>query len=249
MNLKVKKVSKYFDGITALEDFSCSVNSGEIVGLIGPNGAGKTTLFNVITGFIRPDNGLALFNDFDLNKMSPFRINQLGIARTFQEIRLIRRLSVIENVLLSFRDHPGDSLLSSFIAMKAISRIEDNNIHIAEKLLEKAGLDKKKYVQAEDLSYGQQKILSILCCLASNAELLLLDEPVAGVAPELLKIVLDIIQELALQGKSIIIIEHNMEVIMNICEKVIFMDSGRNICEGTPEAVRNDPKVIEAYIN
>ncbi|MEW5925157.1 MAG: ABC transporter ATP-binding protein [Candidatus Zixiibacteriota bacterium] len=248
MFLEIKKICRYFNGITALEDFSTSISSGEIVGLIGPNGAGKTTLFNVITGFLKPDSGTISFNNIDLIKTPPFKIYRLGITRTFQEIRLIRGLKVVDNILLSFRGHPGDSLLSSFAAFKAVSKREHDHILIAKSLLEKAELVEKTNVLAEDLSYGQQKLLSILCCLASDAELLLLDEPIAGIAPEFVNTILAIIRELAAQNKAIIIIEHNMDIILNMCNRVIFMDSGRKICEGPPDIIRNDPKVIEAYI-
>ncbi|TAL67858.1 MAG: ABC transporter ATP-binding protein [Bacteroidetes bacterium] len=246
--LLVNNLKKRFDGIIALDNFSCNVNQSEILGLIGPNGAGKTTLFNAITGFANTETGTIYFKTKKLTKRIPYNIFALGIARTFQDLRLIRQMTVLDNVLLSFKRQAGESLWNIFFRNSKTKRVEAKNIKKAVLLLEYAGLTDKKDDLANDLSYGQQKLLSIICCLASDAELLLLDEPVAGINPEKIKKILSIILEQKKKGKTIVLIEHNMDVVMDICDRVVFMDAGQKICEGSPETVRNNPEVIQAYL-
>jgi len=247
--LEVQKLEKSFDGIRALADFSCSLRQGEILGLIGPNGAGKTTLLNVISGFLAPESGRALFRGKTLLGLPPHKIATTGIARTFQKLRLIRQVSVLDNVLLSFRNQPGERLSNVFFRWKNSKEQEAANRKEAMSLLEEAGLTEKANEPAEDLSYGQQKLLSLVCCLAAKGDLLLLDEPVAGIAPEMIEKILGIIRNLPNKGKSVILIEHNLDAMMQVCDRVIFMDAGAKLSEGTPEEVRDDPRVIEAYID
>jgi ABC-type branched-subunit amino acid transport system ATPase component len=235
--------------VTALDNFSCKVNVGEIFGLIGPNGAGKTTLFNVITGFLKPENGNVFFKNKDITENPPYRIRRAGISRTFQKIRLIRQISVLDNVLLSFPDQSGEYLRTLFFKPAKWKTIENDNEKEALDLLEYAGLDEKTDVPASDLSYGQQKLLSIVCCLAADPEILLLDEPVAGLNPNMIEKILNIVKEQAKNGKTILFIEHNIDAVMQICDRVVFMDMGRLISEGPPSKVRQDPNVIEAYLD
>jgi ABC-type branched-subunit amino acid transport system ATPase component len=242
-------LSKTFDGVTALADFSGAVRGGEILGLIGPNGAGKTTFFHVASGFIRPDRGTVVFGGRLLTGWPPYKIARLGIARTFQDLRLIHRLNVLDNVLLAFPNQPGERLWNVFFRWRTVSARERENRKVAVSLLEHAGLEKKANDPAEALSYGEQKLLTLMCCLATGADLLLLDEPVAGIAPAMIDRILAIIRGLPRQGKSVILIEHNLDAIMQVCDRVIFMDAGRKVSEGTPAEVRNDPRVIEAYID
>ncbi len=247
--LDMKNLNKHFDGVRALDGFSCVLDEGEILGVIGPNGAGKTTLFNVLTGFIPPDNGRVLLQGNDLTRLPAHKRAQLGIARTFQNLRLIRRLSVLENVLLFFKDQPGERLSNLFLRRGMCRAQETQNREKALSLLQQIGLERKAHDPADALSYGQQKLLSIVCCLAADARVLLLDEPVAGIAPEMIEKILGVIQDLPKQGKSVMLIEHNLDAVMQVCHRVIFMDAGAKVSEGTPQEVRDDPRVIEAYID
>jgi len=245
---EITGVAKHFDGVKALDGFSCEVRSGEILGLVGPNGAGKTTLFNVVNGLLPADGGSVQFKGQELLGRAPHQIANLGIARTFQECRLIRRIRVIENVLFGFRNQPGENLFNVFFRPRLVRNHEKAIRARAEALLDSAGLSDKANDLADNLSYGQQKLLTLLACLAADADLLLLDEPIAGIAPEMKARILGIIKALPNQGKSVILIEHDMEAIREVCDRVIFMDTGRYVCEGTPDEVRNDPRVIEAYL-
>ena len=244
----IQSLSKHFNGVVALADFSGAVAEREILGLFGPHGAGKTTLFNVLTGLLAPDSGSADFKGHALIGRSVHEIANLGVARTFQNLRLIRRITVRENVLLCFKNQPGENLFNVFFHPGLCKRHETGIREKALALLETAGLAEKANDLADNLSYGQQKLLSVVCCLAADAELLLLDEPIAGIAPAMAERILAIIADLPRQGKSAIMIEHDIDALKGIAHRMIFMDAGRKICEGTPDEVLNDPRVLEAYL-
>lgn len=246
--LKVEKVYKKFDGVKALDNFSLTLKRNEILGLIGPNGAGKSTLFNIITGFVKCDSGLAYFHKESILDKSPIEIARLGISRIFQRLRLVYQMSVLENVMLSFRNQPGENVLSIFFRKDKVFNKEKELRKKAIGLLEFAGLTENSYELAINLSYGQQKLLSLICCIASAGELFLLDEPVAGINPGMITKILSIISELSNNGKSIILIDHNIDAVTKVCNRVIFMDQGKKICEGSPKYVKNNKKVLEAYL-
>ena len=246
--LEVSALNKSFGGLKAVSDFSCTVEEKEIVGVIGPNGSGKTTFFNLVTGFLLPDSGSVLLKGNSVIGLPAWRITNSGMSRTFQLIRLIRRRSVLENVMLAFRAQPGENLFNVFFRSGTCRKRECQQREKALGLLDYVGLSKKADEPADALSYGQQKLLSLAACLASDADMLLLDEPVAGVAPEMLEKIVSVIRDLPGEGKSVVLIEHNIDMVMQVCHRVIFMDAGVKICEGLPEQVRNDPRVLEACL-
>lgn len=247
--LEVQGLEKQFNGIRALANFSGNLHRGKILGLIGPNGSGKTTLFNVVSGFIVPDSGKVFLKGKDITGDFPYRIANQGISRTFQSLRLIRQVSVLDNVLLSFQAQLGEKLWNIFFKWRKSLKKERANRKVAFDLLEEAGLLHKAGDLAGELSYGQQKLLTLVCCLATKSEVLLLDEPVAGIAPEMIEKILGIIQGLPSKGKSVILIEHNLDAVLQVCDRVIFMETGAKISEGSPEEVRNDSRVIDTYID
>jgi ABC-type branched-subunit amino acid transport system ATPase component len=246
--LNIINVNKHFDGTVALDDFSLEIPQNSITGIIGPNGAGKTTLFNVITGFLPPDSGKILFNDMNLSRLPVYRIMRLGLARTFQQLRLITRMTVLDNILMSFQNQAGEHLKNTFLFPGLVKMQERRNKEKAKELLSFMGIEEKADDLVEDLSYGQQKMVSLACCLASGADLFLLDEPVAGINPETIEKILTVIKKLPGEGKTMIMIEHNIDAVMQVCSRVVFMDQGKKIAEGDPESVRNNPSVIKAYL-
>lgn len=246
--LRVEEIEKSFDGLKALDSFSCTVRQGEIVGLLGPNGAGKTTLFNIVTGLYLPDAGRVFFKGKSVETAPPYHRTRYGMAWTFQEIRLAPTLSVLDNVLASFRSQPGEKLLHLVFHPRLCAAQERSNRMTAMQLLEESGLLPEKDNSASDLSYGQQKMLSLVCLLASRPALALLDEPVAGIAPEWRSQIISKIKALPNQGCSVVVIEHDVDTLLQICDRLIFMDTGRSLCEGAPDVVLSDPRVIEAYL-
>jgi len=245
--LEVNNLHKAFDGVRALDGLSLAIEEGQIVSLIGSNGAGKTTLFNAICGFIAVDDGGVCFKGHSLCGLAPYRIARLGISRTFQDLRLLRKVSVLENVMLGFQRQAGEELLWSIVGWKT-QHAEHANCEKACALLEFVGLEGKIHDLAENLSYGQQKLLTLACCLAMDADLLLLDEPVAGIDPETTQRILSLLRQLQSSGKTIFLIEHNIEAVKEVSDTVIVAGEGRKIAEGPPRIVMLDPAVLEAYL-
>ena len=246
--LSIMNLSKHFDGVTALDNFSLSLDYGSIVGIIGPNGAGKTTMFNVVSGFLSPENGEIRYRDINLSGMADHRIAGTGISRTFQDLRLIMKLTVLENVMLAMKDQKGENIFHVLFNPGGVKKAEAENRDKAVSLLEYVALREKINDPAENLSYGQQKLLSLACCLASDAELLLLDEPVAGIHPEIIEKILTIITELKGKGKTVVMIEHNLDAVARVSDRIVVMDEGKKVVEGKHDVIINDPRVLEAYL-
>lgn len=245
--LDVRGLSKDFGGIKAVNACSFSVPRGKIVGLIGPNGAGKTTVFNLITGFMQPSAGRVVLEGTNITGASPHQIARRGISRTFQSIRLFPTMTVIDNLMLACK-HEREGVLDALIR---IPRLDDEEKQHAEQcmtMLEFVGLHAKKDELAKNLSYGQQKLLEITRALAGEPEILLLDEPAAGVNLTMLAKISGLLKKLRRQGKTILIIEHNMEFVMGLCDTVVVLDYGKEIAVGTPAQMRKNKKVLDAYL-
>ena len=247
--LQMRKLNKYFGGLRAVNDFDMDVPEGGLYGLIGPNGAGKTTVFNMVTGIYGPSSGEILFQGEDLVGLEPHEITQKGIGRTFQNIRLFPRLSVLDNVRIAYHSHAGYGLTD---AVLRTSRFYDRERELTEEatsFLEVFNLQDRLDEVASSLPYGEQRRLEIARALAVEPKMLLLDEPAAGMNPAEVFNLMELIRFIRDRFKlTIFLIEHQMRVVMGICEQITVMDFGEVISRGNPEEIRNDPRVIEAYL-
>lgn len=247
--LKIKNVKKSFGGVKAVNDCTLEVKEGTITGLIGPNGAGKTTLFNIITGFYKPDGGEILFRDKRIDGLPPHRIFHKKIFRTFQITREFEKMTVLENLMLVPPHQTGENIFNTWFRPRKVKEEEDKIKKKALEVLEFVELIHLKDEYAGNLSGGQKKLLELAKTLMADPEVVLLDEPGAGVNPTLMKKLVEHIQLLQRQrGMTFFLIEHDMDLVMSLCNPVIVMSEGRKLAEGHPEEIKKDDKVLEAYL-
>jgi len=247
--LKADHITMQFGGLTAVKDFNLSLNQGEIVALIGPNGAGKTTAFNMITGVYRPTQGEIDYNGKNITGLRPDQITALGIARTFQNIRLFKDLSVFENVLIANHLHLKSNFLEATFRLPRYRREEREMRETSLNLLEKVGLADLRDEKSSSLPYGKQRRLEIARALATKPQILLLDEPAAGMNPKETEDLTQFIKKIGHEfNLTIFMIEHHMQVVMGISDRIYVFDHGVTIAEGNPYEIQNDQKVIEAYL-
>lgn len=252
--LNAEHISMIFGGLIAVNDVTIYANRGELLGLIGPNGAGKTTIFNMLTGVYVPTHGKISFenarnNQLTINKMKPYKVARFGVSRTFQNIRLFKELTVLENMLVSMHKNIGYSIFGAIFRSNGFLRTEQEFYENAMKILQATGLDSKKNELASNLPYGEQRKLEIARAIATGAEIVFLDEPAAGMNPAETAELAGLIKRLKEEYKlTVVLIEHDMRFVMNLCERIYVLDFGVLIAEGTPQEIKNDPKVIKAYL-
>ncbi|MDD5312148.1 MAG: ABC transporter ATP-binding protein [Dehalococcoidia bacterium] len=246
--LEIRNITKIFGGLIALRDVSFDVNSSEIVGLIGPNGAGKSTLFNIISGFHHPDKGRILYKDVQINGLEIDRIARMGIGRIFQEPTLFMQETVFENVISGLHRHYQEAAWKALLHTPGANREENNKRDKALGILEFMELSSLKDELAANLPHGWQRVLAIAIALASEPDLLLLDEPVTGMNPSETASMIEKIRQIRERGVTVLIVEHDMRAVMSLCDRIIVLNLGVKLVEGTPDKIKNDERVIEAYL-
>jgi ABC-type branched-subunit amino acid transport system ATPase component len=246
--LETAGVTKHFGGLPALQEVGFAAERGKVTALIGPNGAGKTTFINCLTGLLRADRGSMVFDGHELSGLPPHRIARLGIARTFQNLRLFAALSVLDNVLCGLSAQAGDSFVEAFVRTPALRHRERRLRLAALEALDTFGLADRAADPADSLSYGEKKRLDLARAFVSNPRLVLLDEPVAGLNPDETERVAALVRQMRRGGATLLLVEHDMDLVMSVSDRVVVLDGGRRIAEGAPEDVRRNPLVLEAYL-
>jgi branched-chain amino acid transport system ATP-binding protein len=246
--LEVRGLTKRYLGLTAVDGLSYEVEAGSIVGLIGPNGSGKSTSIDCISGFQRADAGEWFLDGQPLTGLAPHRIARAGLTRTFQTVRAYDELSLLENLCVAAQESDGSGWMAALRRSAAIREKEALATARALSLLESVGLTRYADAPAAILSYGQRKLLAIAASMMTHPRVVVLDEPVAGVNPTMVRHIEKVIQQLNAEGVTLIIVEHNVDFIMNLCDRVVVLESGRKIADGPPSLIRSDPRVLAAYL-
>ena len=246
--LTIKNLTKRFGGLTAVSDFTLSVKENEILAIIGPNGSGKTTIFNIISCYYRADEGDIMFMEKSIKNFSPPRICNIGIGRTFQTTRLFKHLSVIENLKVGTHTRIRYNLWDELLKTKRLIQTEINMEKVAHDLLEEYGLEKYTHAIAGNLPYGLQRMVEILRSLASSPRLLMLDEPAAGMNPQEALNLMEIVERIRKKGITVLLVEHNMDVVMEISDRIAVLNYGQKIAEGDAREIQKNPEVIAAYL-
>ncbi|HZB59690.1 MAG TPA: ABC transporter ATP-binding protein [Actinomycetota bacterium] len=239
-SLETVELTKSFGGVTAVDAATVAFQDGKVNALIGPNGSGKTTFFNCVTGMIRPDSGRASYRGQDITGKAPHRITRAGIGRSFQLCRVFPRMTVLDNLLVAVRAGGLKAQLTSARDRAEIAR--------ARGWLERMGIDHLERAEARNLSWGQQKLLELAGVMMGDPETILLDEPAGGVNPALLERIAGLVRQLNQEGRTFVIVEHNMDLVMGLSDHIVVFDRGRPIAEGPPSAIKSDPRVLEAYL-
>lgn len=246
--LLVKELNLAFDGVKAVSNLSFEIEQGGITALIGPNGAGKTSVFNMVSGFLRPNMGRIHFSGKEITGCSPDAIARMGIGRTFQDCRILPQLSVLDNVMLGFKDPLNETVSAAFMRTRSMLASEKSKIDRACMLLDQVGLLDHRKNWAGNLSFGQRKLLELCRVQALGSQLVLLDEPMSGLFPSMIIKMMKMIDELRNAGKTIVFIEHNMKVVMELSDRILVLNFGQLIADGTPLMIRNNPLVLDAYL-